>query len=86
MIVVMFIWCISIVFTGIFICHPIDKSWTPTKPGNCINLVSFYYGLQIPNVIIDAVILVLPLKEVFDLKLPKQQKWGVALTCMLWTV
>lgn len=56
----------------------------PTKPGNCINMVSFYYGLQIPNVITDAVILIIPLKEVVGLDLPANQKVGIALTCALW--
>lgn len=47
-------------------------------------MVSFYYGLQIPNVITDAVILIIPLKEVVGLDLPANQKVGIALTCALW--
>lgn len=78
------IWCIAVCFTGIFLCHPIAKAWYPAMPGTCINLVSFYYGLQIPNVITDVAILILPTREVMSLDLPKRQKIGVALTCLLW--
>lgn len=77
-------WCISVSFTGVFICTPIDKAWYPLKEGNCVDLISFYYGLQIPNVVTDVAIIILPLKEVAELKLPKQQKFGVALACALW--
>lgn len=78
------VWCISVCFTGIFLCHPIEKAWYPMTPGSCINLVSFYYGLQIPNVVTDLAILILPIKEVIGLDLPKRQKIGVTLTCLLW--
>jgi len=81
---VLVLWCIAVCFTGVFICTPIKKAWYPTIPGQCINLISFYYGLQIPNVITDFAILVLPLKEVSELRLPKEQKLGVAFTCALW--
>ncbi|KAL1311812.1 hypothetical protein AAFC00_001891 [Neodothiora populina] len=85
-IVINVLWCISVLFTGIFLCNPVDKAWYPEKEGTCINLISFYYGLQIPNVLTDLAILVLPLKEVAELRLPKQQKIGVGLTCALWTL
>lgn len=84
LIIITILWCVSVCFTGVFLCTPIKRSWLPETPGNCINLISFYYGLQIPNVVSDAFILLLPLKEVADLQLPAKQKIGVALTCALW--
>lgn len=86
LIVIMIMWCTSVVFTGIFLCTPISKSWYPTQPGTCINLVSFYYGIQIPNVVTDVLVLLLPLREVQKLDLPLKQKLGVGLTCGLWVV
>ena len=84
LIAIMVLWCVSVCFTGVFICSPIKKAWMPTIPGQCINLISFYYGLQIPNVITDLAILILPLREVYALRLAKGQKIGVALTCAVW--
>ncbi|KAG9667105.1 hypothetical protein KCU99_g9126, partial [Aureobasidium melanogenum] len=86
LIAMMIMWCTSIVFTGVFICTPIRKAWTPWIEGECIDLVPFYYGMQIPNVVTDLLILLLPLREVQRLDLPRQQKMGVAVTCLLWVI
>lgn len=85
LIAIMILWCTAVVFTGIFICTPIHKVWNPwLKYGKCIDLAPFYYGIQIPNVVTDLLILLLPFREVQRLKLPLKQKFGVALTCLLW--
>lgn len=81
---VMIMWCVAVMFTGIFICTPIKKSWQPAEPGSCIDLVPFYYGMQIPNVITDVLILILPYRQIRKLELPLRQELGVAFTCALW--
>ncbi|KAK6000910.1 hypothetical protein QM012_002993 [Aureobasidium pullulans] len=87
LIALMIMWCTAVVFTGIFICTPIRKVWNPwLEYGKCIDLVPFYYGIQIPNVVTDFLILLLPFGEVQRLKLPPKQKFGVALTCLLWII
>lgn len=48
--------------------------WDPTVPGGCINLAQFYYGLQIPNIVTDAVIIAMPMKMVANLHISKTQK------------
>ncbi|KAI5195556.1 hypothetical protein E4T39_08173 [Aureobasidium subglaciale] len=85
-ITIMIMWCTAIMFTGTFMCTPIRKAWEPTISGTCISLVSFYYGMQIPNVITDAMILLLPFREIQRLELPGKQKIGVAVTCFLWVI
>ncbi|KEQ59521.1 uncharacterized protein M437DRAFT_56656 [Aureobasidium melanogenum CBS 110374] len=86
LIAMMIMWCCSVLLTGVFICTPIRKAWTPWLDGRCIDLVPFYYGMQIPNVVTDVLILLLPLREVQRLDLPRQQKMGVAVTCLLWVI
>ncbi|KAI4726127.1 hypothetical protein E4T49_06056 [Aureobasidium sp. EXF-10728] len=86
LIAIMVMWCIAVMFTGIFMCTPIDKLWNPEIHGKCISLVPFYYGMQIPNVVTDFCILVLPFREIQRLDLPKKQKIGVAVTCLLWII
>ena len=63
-------WGIAICLVGIFACVPVHKFWQPLTPGNCINQYRYYYGLQIPNIVTDFAILVLPFKEIYALALP----------------
>ncbi|KAH0365841.1 hypothetical protein KCU65_g5793, partial [Aureobasidium melanogenum] len=86
LIAMLIMWCCSVLLTGVFICTPIRKAWTPWLQGRCIDLVPFYYGMQIPNVVTDVLILLLPLREVQRLVLPRRQKIGVAVTCLLWVI
>ena len=59
------------------------KLWSldPTTPGTCIDIVKFYYGLQIPNILTDLLIIVVPIREVMLLDLTKKLKVG-ALTML----
>lgn len=86
LIAIMIMWCTAVMFTGIFICTPISKAWNVGLPGTCIDLVPFYYGMQIPNVVTDTLILLLPAREIQRLDLPMKQKLGVAFTCFLWVM
>lgn len=67
-------WGLALCLTGIFSCTPIHKSWQPmTTPGHCINEYRYYFGLQIPNIITDFAILLLPFREIYMLQLPVGQ-------------
>ncbi|KAE8355444.1 hypothetical protein BDV28DRAFT_146119 [Aspergillus coremiiformis] len=71
---IVLLWCIAVCLVGAMTCIPFRKLWEPLVPGRCINLSQFYYGLQIPNILTDAVILVMPLRVVWNLQVPKAQK------------
>lgn len=68
-------WTIAVILVAILSCIPIRASWTPAlqPTATCINNPQFYYGSQIPNIITDFAILFLPLKAVYDLKMPMKQ-------------
>ena len=67
-------WAIALCFTGIFACTPVHKSWQPmTTQGHCIDTYAYYWGLQIPNIVTDFVILVLPFADIWKLALPMTQ-------------
>ena len=51
-----------------------EKIWNPQLPGKCIGLEAFYYGAQIPNVLTDIFIIVIPIHENYQLELPLGQK------------
>ena len=59
-------------------CIPIAALWTPTIQGKCIDLVKFYIGNTIPNVLTDIALLLLPLPFVWRLHVATPQKIVVA--------
>jgi hypothetical protein len=71
---VVILWCVVVFFVSAVVCVPFRKLWEPTVPGACIDLAQFYYGLQIPNIVTDAIILVMPLRVVWNLKMPRTQR------------
>ena len=71
-------WGVALCFTGLFACIPIDKSWTPEKPGHCIDQFAYYWGLQIPNIVTDFLILLLPFRDIYLLHLPRTQLLQIA--------
>jgi len=71
---VIILWCVGVFITSAVVCVPFRKLWEPTIPGTCIDLAKFYYGLQIPNILTDAIILVMPLRVVWNLKMPRAQR------------
>ncbi|PYH98146.1 hypothetical protein BO71DRAFT_395604 [Aspergillus ellipticus CBS 707.79] len=68
------LWCFGVCLIGAVTCIPFRKLWEPTIPGGCIDLPKFYYGLQVPNIVTDGVILALPLRPVWNLQVPRAQK------------
>ncbi|KAJ5279609.1 hypothetical protein N7478_004981 [Penicillium angulare] len=57
---------------------PTKKLWEPTTPGACMDLGKYYYGLQIPNIVTDAILLVMPMHTVWNLPISKAQKAGLS--------
>ncbi|OAP64664.1 hypothetical protein AYL99_00636 [Fonsecaea erecta] len=70
---------IGTIFPTIFACHPIQKAWTPTLPGKCIWTPGIWYSSSSINIATDVMIILLPVAQIQSLKLPKAQKFGLAL-------
>jgi len=69
-------------FVGIFGCKPIRKQWILTAPGKCINISFVHVFTPIFNFVLDLLILVLPQKKIWNLKMTTRKKMGVALLFM----
>ncbi|KAK3666586.1 hypothetical protein LTR22_002530 [Elasticomyces elasticus] len=63
-----------------------QKVWRPDVPGTCINLVQFYYGLQIPNIITDVWIVISPIRELMRMELTRKIKTGATAMFLLGSV
>ncbi|KAF4458675.1 integral membrane [Fusarium albosuccineum] len=80
MIVLTFMWIIVRTFMTIFRCLPVQAYWDKTIPhAVCrINDTQFFFGTVLTHFLMDVAILVLPIIEVFKLRLRLGQKIAVA--------
>ncbi|RYP05727.1 hypothetical protein DL764_003609 [Monosporascus ibericus] len=70
-------------FEWTFACQPLEKYWDFTVTGgSCINYFKVFIFSGVMNSATDAVILMLPVQILRDLRLPKRQKIGVILILM----
>jgi hypothetical protein len=75
---IVILWAACGILAGCFTCIPTEKLWHPMIEGGCMNLSKFYYGLQIPNIATDAIILLMPMHIVWNLPISKAQKLGLS--------
>ena len=75
---IVILWAACGILSGCFTCMPTRKLWLPTTPGACMDLGKYYYGLQIPNIVTDAIILVMPMHTVWKLPISRTQKMGLS--------
>ena len=68
--------------TLLFGCSPVSKYWRPQEPGHCIDLVKADYAYGSMNVASDALLFLLPLPMVWQLKLSRREKVGLFLIFM----
>lgn len=64
-------------FAKIFQCMPRDKIWEPTLAGTCINLSILLDVSGVFNCLSDIVILLVPIKGLWALKISTKQKFGI---------
>lgn len=61
-----------------FACWPVYKFWTPVEnAGTCIDRAAFYRSMTPFNIAVDAVLVVLPLPTVWQLKATRFRKWAL---------
>ncbi|MCJ1286890.1 hypothetical protein MMC26_006236 [Xylographa opegraphella] len=75
-------WFVAIELSVLLECIPIHSLWD-FGPGHCINLKAFFLGSGIPNVILNAVILVLPLPMIWTLQIERSQKIALSSVFLL---
>ncbi|KAI1822703.1 hypothetical protein F4861DRAFT_540750 [Xylaria intraflava] len=72
------LWGISEVIVAISQCIPIAYQWDKTIDGHCIDQLSYYRWVSVPNVIHDVVMLILPLPMVWSLQIDLRQKLALS--------
>ncbi|KAF2443340.1 hypothetical protein P171DRAFT_389472 [Karstenula rhodostoma CBS 690.94] len=62
------------VFSTIFQCIPLERSWNKTVEGKCIDSAAFWVANAVINVSTDVIVLALPIHEVAKLQLKLRDK------------
>ena len=75
---------IAIVVAAFVACIPFAANWDPTLPGAvCINKEALFIWSSFPNILTDIVMLVLPIRIVWNLHITTRLKIGLTLTFMV---
>jgi hypothetical protein len=72
-------WVICITFLFIFICVPVQKLWYPQLPGRCINQVGTWIANATSTIASDLATLILPIPQVWGLKLRNIEKFALTM-------
>lgn len=65
----------ALIFTTIFECSPVARSWNTAISGTCINPVILPYFSGVTSVLIDVYILILPIPLLYRLNMGRKQKF-----------
>ena len=58
-------------------CIPLVGAWDKTITATCTNTATFWYAWAVINVVTDVALLLLPVREVLRLQLPRREKYGL---------
>ena len=66
-----------------FQCTTVRKAWEAEIPGNCTDYQSLFIGMQVPYIVLDAVILALPISAIAKLQMYKRKRISVTAIFLL---
>ena len=71
-------YCLGCLITFFANCQPFEANFAPGMPGvHCGNPQAGWLGTGLANILTDIAILSLPMRNVWNLQLPKRTKWAV---------
>ena len=80
-------WWIAVILYTIFQCKPVHKYWDLETPGKCVNAAVFYISTNgVPNIVMDAMILCLPMYEVYKIHVSRKLKIAIGATFMVGSI
>lgn len=68
------LWMLQTIFTGVFICHPVQVNWNPAVRGNCGNQTLAFTFVSVVDMITDLCLLALPIRPLLALRMRTSQK------------
>jgi hypothetical protein len=78
LVVIIFLWCSTVVLSAFLLCRPFAFNWDPTIPnGHCGNRVLSYIMTGVLNIITDLAVLCLPMPVIWGLQMRTASKIGL---------
>ena len=74
---VLIMFYVATTFVKIWECTPRERIWNKSVPGTCIDVSRLLNTSGSFNTITDTMILLVPVKSVWNLRMTKKRKWGV---------
>lgn len=75
--------CVATIIAAQLECRPLAYTWDRSiEGGKCFNQILWYQVTNIPNIVGDVMILLLPVKTVWTLKASTARKAGIATVCI----
>lgn len=74
----------TIVCCFVFACQPISKSWNISVAGKCIDRTAIFIAVAVQNIVADILLIALPVPIIYELHLPRAQKFRFTiLLCLI---
>lgn len=68
------VWSMASIVATLLICQPISYSWGGSIQGHCGDQIALYKGIGVVNLFTDIACLALPMKHLWDIKMPRSRK------------
>lgn len=81
-------WALVFNFVFLFLCDPISQQWTVERVGHCMDQILLLKCLILTNMATDLMIVILPVRSVWQLQMRKTEKlaviacFGLGLACV----
>ncbi|KAI1342456.1 hypothetical protein F5Y15DRAFT_412963 [Xylariaceae sp. FL0016] len=82
-------WVTCYTFLFVFLCDPIEQQWTLERIGHCMDQITVLKSLILTNVLTDLLIILLPLRTVWQLQMRVTEKvvltacFGLGIACIV---
>ena len=73
------LWWISTVLVMLFQCNPPLKIINPLIPGWCINTSAFLIGTELPNSLLDFIMVAVAARMLNELQIKRMDKWRLSI-------
>jgi len=68
------LWMIAAMLGLILQCRPVQKAWDPLLPGKCFSYAKFMVAIEVPNSLLDFVMMALPISMLRTLRIGMREK------------
>lgn len=75
--IVNLMWWIGCTVALIWACIPVNANWNPLLKGRCIDKEAFFVAAEVPDSLLDFIIMALPISVLKTLQMPLRQKINI---------